>query len=174
MTISPEYLALNKKLHQEGNYGLGGFRNAHLVKEQAKFLHTTDILDYGCGTGSLGKTLRAEGFQVAEYDPAIEGKDSPPEPADLVFCGDVAEHVEPEYLEAFLDDLRRVTRALIIIIVATYPAKKVLADGRNAHLIINPMSWWLGKLEARFRTEFVQGTNEHFVFMGHANDYQKD
>lgn len=35
-------------------------------------------------------------------------------------------------------------------------AKKVLPDGRNAHLIQESLAWWLPKLEARFTVSQVK------------------
>ena len=36
------------------------------------------------------------------------------------------------------------------------PAQKVLEDGRNAHLIQEPTSWWLEKLIRRFEISQLQ------------------
>ena len=33
------------------------------------------------------------------------------------------------------------------LLIASYPAKKSLPDGRNAHLIIERFDWWRTKLE---------------------------
>lgn len=151
-TISPEYVELNKQLHiDRPDYGAFGGRNAPEVMKVARMLGAKSILDYGCGKGQLGEVLRVNGWDVREYDPAVEGKDTPPAPADLVYCGDVAEHVEEQFIDAFLDDLRRLSNRAMMIIVATYPAKKTLADGRNAHITIRPMHWWVERLEARFK-----------------------
>lgn len=68
----------------------------------------------------------------------------------MVVCIDVLEHIEPDCLEAVLDDLKRVTASFGIFTVATGPAKKVLADGRNAHLIQQDPEWWMMKIFARF------------------------
>jgi FkbM family methyltransferase len=67
-----------------------------------------------------------------------------------LICTDVLEHVEPECVEAVLDDLCRVTMKAALVTVATRPAVKVLADGRNAHLSIHPLAWWKERLLERF------------------------
>jgi len=41
------------------------------------------------------------------------------------------------------------------------PAGKVLSDGRNAHLIQKPLSWWLPKLCERFE---ILELHQHQVF----------
>ena len=167
--ISPEYLKLNIDLHAtNAGYGANGHRSAPLILMQASESGATTALDYGCGKGTLAPVLRANGLNTAEYDPAIPGKDQVPGPADLVYCGDVAEHIEPEYLDAFLDDLKRVTQGRLIIVVATRPAVKTLADGRNAHLIQEGVEWWLPKLSARFGLVHLYVTPREFTFIGDA------
>jgi hypothetical protein len=166
-TISADYRALNRKLHEDvPNYGTHVHRHATSIIHCANKIGAVEILDYGCGKGALAPILRQHGFLVHEYDPAIVCKDSIPEPAEFVYCGDVAEHVEPEYLEAFLDDLRRVCRTQLFIVVNTHPSMKVLADGRNAHLIQQPIEWWLPKLRERFLLEMIAGHEKEFSFLG--------
>ncbi len=106
-----------------------------------------DILDYGCGQRTLERDL---GFAIRNYDPCISGLDAAPDPADLVVCTDVLEHIEPECLDEVLDDLQRLTRNAGFFVIATRPAEKTLPDGRNAHLIQEPLGWWMPKLTARF------------------------
>ena len=147
-TISPEYLEQNRLKHQASEcYGASGEKHAAKIQNMASRMGTEDILDYGCGKGTLGDAL---GFDINEYDPCIPGKDSPPDPADLVVCTDVMEHIEPEYLDAVLDDLKRLTKIAIYLNVAMYPALKHLPDGRNTHLIQENREWWLPKLMQRF------------------------
>lgn len=148
--ISEEYAALNQNLHtQRPTYGASGKRWTIKVLEMGY----TDVLDYGCGKSTLAKSLP---FPIKEYDPAVPGKMDPPEPADFVVCTDVLEHIEPEYLDSVLDDLKRLTLKKALLVVATRPANKTLEDGRNAHLIIQPLAWWLGKIGDRFDIEDVK------------------
>jgi len=148
MKISPGYLEQNRKLHESGYYGISGARWAHPVRQLCEQLGTRDVLDYGCGQRTLEKSL---GFPIHNYDPCIAGLDAPPEPADIVVCTDVLEHIEPDCLDEVLDDLRRVTRRAGFFLIATRPAQKFLPDGRNAHLIQQGPEWWLPRLEQRFR-----------------------
>jgi hypothetical protein len=89
------------------------------------------------------------------YDPAFPAYGEP-QPADLVCCIDVLEHIEPDYLEAVLDDLRAITVRFGFFSFATGPALKTLPDGRNAHLIQQPASWWLPRLCGRFEIAHLQ------------------
>ena len=122
VTISEEYRELNRLMHESPiGYGNTGHRYAPQILKQAADCGALTVLDYGCGKGTLAPVLRANGLETFEYDPAVALKDKSPEPADLVFCGDVAEHVEPEFLDAFLDDLQRVTRKRLLLVIATRP-----------------------------------------------------
>jgi hypothetical protein len=73
----------------------------------------------------------------------------------LVVCGDVLEHVEPEHLDSVFDDLARCTRRLAFLVVATRPARKQLADGRNAHLSQMSASRWLNHILPRFDVKYM-------------------
>ncbi len=173
MLISEPYRALNAELHARNPaYGISGGKWAAKVHRLALEYEATTVLDYGCGRGTLGTALRQmvqKPFCVfAEYDPAIEGKDAPPSRADFVVCGDVLEHIEPDCLYAVLDDIRDLARKVVLLIVATRPAQKTLADGRNAHLIVEPSEWWFPKLASRWRIKEFQDRGGHFVCLGEA------
>jgi hypothetical protein len=147
--ISANYRALNAQLHTQNLlYGVGGGKHADVVIKLAASLSTTSVLDYGCGKGMLAAALP---YPIWEYDPAIEGKDSLPRPADLVISTDVLEHIEPDHLGAVLLDMRRVTRKMGYFVIHTGPASKTLPDGRNTHLIQRGEAWWRKNL-AKFFT----------------------
>lgn len=167
MLITEEYRNLNKKLHQSRpDYGTSSKKWVDLVRDICNKANSVDILDYGCGK-SLLKNGLGDAYDVSEYDPAVPGKDSIPEPHDIVVCTDVMEHIEPELLDNVLDDLKRVTRKVLFMTVATRPAVKTLEDGRNAHLIQKDFDWWKPKIEERFRIvgsqEFTG--NEFILFL---------
>lgn len=146
--ISPEFAALNAKLHEENlAFGVGGGKHAKTVLEIAEKLDTQSILDYGCGKGYLAKELP---FPIWEYDPAIPTKSDPPRPADLVVCTDVLEHVEPDKLLYVLNDLKRCVKQVGFFVIHTGAAQKCYADGRNTHLIQKDRLWWKMKLKRFF------------------------
>lgn len=171
MLISPEYIELNRELHARGGYGVTGQYWAGAVDALAREYAVETVLDYGAGPGTLGQALRARldaplGYDLIEYDPAIDGKEEKPARAGLVFCGDVLEHVEPECLLAVLDDIRRIARTVVFLVIATLPAKKILADGRNAHLIVEPPEWWIPKLMQRWEIRNMRIQTGHIAFVG--------
>lgn len=152
--ISDTYRALQSRLHAENaNYGVASQTYAPMVAQIIRANAIKSLLDYGAGKGRLGmalKDLLPEPVRLSHYDPAIPEWSAPPQPSDMVTCIDVLEHIEPDCLDQVLDDLRRVTQRIGVFTVHTGPAAKILADGRNAHLIQQPPRWWLPKLLQRF------------------------
>lgn len=159
--ISEEYRKLNEQLHETvREYGISSVRHVREVINICKSLETTDVLDYGCGKSSLARNLP---FTIQEYDPAIPKHAALPTPADIVVCTDVLEHIEPELLDNVLNHLQSLVKKAGFFTIATRPAKKILADGRNAHLIIQPMRWWVNKLIERFDIRMMQKLSGEFV-----------
>lgn len=164
-TITEEYRALNAKLHVENlAYGVGGGKYKDTVIKLVEANNLKSVLDYGCGKGYLAKALP---FPIWEYDPAIEGKQESPKPADLVICTDVLEHIEPELLRTVLDDIRRCLKQVGYFTIHTGPALKFLPDGRNTHLIQRDKKWWSAKLSAFFTVgKILQNGPELHVVVG--------
>lgn len=143
--ISPYYRLMNETLHAtKGKYGKSGHIYAGEALALAREVGAQTLLDYGCGKATLAKALEqcAPDLMVAEYDPAIKGKEAMPGPADVVICTDVLEHIEPEYFPNVLGHLKALAQKALLIAVHTQPSVKSLPDGRNAHLIIQPSLWW--------------------------------
>ena len=176
MLISPEYAALNAALHEsDQEYGTSGHKWAGAIDDLAAKSNAATILDYGCGRGTLKRALiqlwaGKDGplYDVIEYDPALPERLYKPMRADVVVCGDVLEHVEPECLYAVLDDLKSIARKAVFLAVATRPARKHLADGRNAHLLVERSPWWVPKLINRWQMMAFQDMGGEFVFIGKA------
>ncbi len=151
--ISDEYRRLQEDLHGDPLYGVASVQYAPLVAEYIRTNKIKEVLDYGAGKGRLGEELDwlvPWKLDVRHYDPGVPQWASRAAPAEFVACIDVLEHVEPALLPNVLDDLRRVTAETGLFTVHTVPAVKVLADGRNAHLIQQPARWWLPQLMERF------------------------
>lgn len=150
--ISPGYRDLQRELHaRPEGYGGKGFKWIPAIIELAKRVDAGSILDYGCGRGSLKARLQSTpgvSLRIAEYDPAVPGKDGRPSFADLVVATDVMEHVEPDRLTDVLAHIRGLARKAVFFVIALEPANKVMADGRNAHLILQPREWWREQLIA--------------------------
>jgi hypothetical protein len=165
--ISDTYLKLQQELHKNPNYGVMSIQFAPLVKDFIKQLKVTSLSDYGAGKQNLIKTLNEQHgvtIDYRPYDPAFP-EYGPPREGELVCCIDVLEHIEPELLDNVLDDLQSITKKFGLYSIHTGPAQKVLADGRNAHLIQQPSSWWLPKLCERFEIEFLNKTPGGFYVL---------
>jgi len=150
--ISESYLQQQQMLHDNPAYGIASLHFAPLVAAVVRAAKPTSLCDYGAGKMLLLPALQAEGVSVPEYlpyDPAFP-QYGEAVPADLVCCIDVLEHIEPEYLDAVLKHLVSLTKKLAFITVHTAPAVKHLPDGRNAHLIIEPIEWWKTVLSQYF------------------------
>jgi len=143
MLISKQYLKQQKQLHKS-TYGVSGDKYAKLVLESG----FKDILDYGCGARLLEAEL---GFAINNYDPAIKGLEENNKPHDFVYCGDVLEHIEPEFLDNVLTDISRCMKVSGLLVISTVKAEKHLPDGRNAHLIIENADWWRNRLLKHFK-----------------------
>lgn len=150
-TITPEYLLEQQLLHQNPNYGKMSVYFAPVIAEEIRKHNYKSISDYGAGKKRLQEALIKEGVNVEyfPYDPAFPEYGEPME-ADLVCCIDVLEHIEPEKLDNVLKELHSITRKDGFFTVHTQAAAKTLSDGRNAHLIQEPASWWLPKIEQYF------------------------
>lgn len=159
MLISEAYKEVQKELHKGKRYGNSGYRSAKMVRA----LGNKDILDYGCGNRSLETAL---GFNIHNYDPCIEEFEHNNTPHQVVYCGDVLEHIEPELLDNVLADIKRCTLTAGLLVIATRKAKKRLPDGRNAHLTIENADWWREKISQFFtiKEEFV-GDQEYIVWV---------
>lgn len=168
--ISDEYRAQQTKLHENPDYGTASVQYAPIVAKVMNQYLVEQLLDYGAGKGRLGQTLIGKRlvdhkFVLQQYEPSDPSMSELPTPMEMVACIDVLEHVEPELLDNVLDDLKRCTLSVGLFSVATLPAKKLLPDGRNAHLIVQPAEWWLPKLLQRFDLHVFQKTPDGFFVL---------
>lgn len=160
--ISEGYRRQQAALHSEGNYGAVGEAYAPIVAQAINRLEVTHVLDYGCGSRlSLPKALAEKKlvqhkFKYQAYDPAVEAYSSPPIPAEFVACIDVLEHIEEDCIDDVLDHLEELTEAVGFFAIDTGPAKRLLPDGRNAHILQRPPEWWLPRIMCRFQLRSYQ------------------
>ena len=157
-TISSEYLQQQKILHENPNYGVASLSFAPIVADFIRQTGVQSVSDYGAGKKNLLIGLQRHGINQIEYypfDPAFE-EYGEPRSADLVCCIDVLEHIEPDKLENVLIELSKITLNLGFFSIHMGPAGKVLSDGRNAHLIQKPSSWWLPRLTTYFEVLHLQ------------------
>ena len=162
--ISEGYLEQQRKLHENPGYGVASIGYAPLVKELLTTYQFESLCDYGAGKQRLREQLEKLGAAPPEYYPydPVFPEYGKPQPADLVCCIDVLEHIEMEYLDAVLAELRDLVLEVGFFTVHTGPALKTLPDGRNAHLIQQPRDWWLAKLREHFEIAQIAGVPNGF------------
>lgn len=162
--ITEEYRALNAELHgRNGKFGASGHEWEDRVVAELKKVRKElaalggdpieSYLDYGCGKGQLSAAVEArcakwEGFKVYRYDPVTHPEEPPM--CDFVTCCDVLEHIEPDLLDNVLEDIASKMIVGGLLVISQRPSGKRLADGRNAHLIIEPTEWWMERLSKHF------------------------
>lgn len=148
--ISEDYRKEQAALHATGAYGTAALQFGELVSNLVNRSGAKTLLDYGCGSKrSLASVLDCNVLYEG-YDPAVPAFSAEPDPAEVVACIDVLEHIEPDMLESVLDHIRSKTLCHAFLSIHCGPAVKTLSDGRNAHLIQEPPSWWLPKIMQRF------------------------
>lgn len=157
-TISDAYLGLQKQLHENPDYGIASLSFAPIVADVIRQTGASTISDYGASEQNLLKGLQQAGIQPAAYYPydPVFPEYGEPKPADLVCCIDVLEHIEPALVGNVIAELASITTKVGFFSVHMGPAAKVLADGRNAHLIQRPSSWWLKLLTDEFEILHLQ------------------
>ena len=143
--FSQDYLELLRRtVTEQPEWGSSAHHHAELVRSLAD--ECTDILDYGCGDGSLARSL--DDLVIYNYDPvrAPDGRRS----ADMVVCIDVMEHVEPAYITNVIDDITSLARKKALFVISLRAAHYRLSDGSNAHCTVREPSVWLNLIQKRF------------------------
>jgi hypothetical protein len=151
-TISEQYAKENALQHSlNDGYGERGYKHLDDILHVIRREGCETALDYGCGKASLARyAKRVCEVPFTNYDPAIAEFAGAPAPADLVVCTDVLEHIEPLCLTDVLRHLQELTLKAGYLQIATRPAKRILSDGRNAHLLIREPYFWLDTIRQYF------------------------
>jgi hypothetical protein len=173
--IGEEYQAEQERMHREhDDYGVACLGYVDTIANIVIGHDIQSMLDYGAGKGrlvpALSKTLQSNGhtgsLAVELYDPGVPEWNMRPSPAELVTCIDVLEHVEPQYTLSVLHDLERVTDKICLITIGLKPARKVLSDGRNAHINLRPANEWIRLLLQHFRFGYAVDKGHTLIFSG--------
>ena len=126
------------------------------IKQIIDLTKSKSLIDFGCGKAKFyfNKILinEIEYNNVIEYwnikdyylyDPGVNNFSTyPNKKMDGVVCVDVVEHMPPVDVIDFIEDIFKLAKKFVFIVIACYLAKKKLPDGRNVHLSIkNPKEW---------------------------------
>jgi len=158
-------------MHERGFYGIWGDDppDVELVGRTvcavyAQTQRRVSVLDYGCGNGAMRKEL-TKIFNIVDvtgYDPFHPDWRGMKDPGmhDITTCFDVMEHVEQQCVDNTLKYIAERTRYAAMFAIALVEAKKMLPDGRNAHITLKSAPWWLNKINQYFVTLEAKTNNE--------------
>lgn len=135
-------------LHASGRYMNVGLNKAPFILPHVEAFKPRSVVDYGSGKGRISDlilNLYGSVKRTAAYDPAVPGRDTKPEPCDLLISIDMLEHVPEDELDDVLSDMKRLAPHAVLIIGVT-PATTILPNGENAHATVKPASWWRSKI----------------------------
>ena len=160
-----ETLKIYKKLHVEGtefDNAQNTFDGKSLkfffrpIKQIINSTKSNSIIDFGCGKAkyyfenvkieNVTYNNIADFWKVQKYflyDPGVKNFSKyPTKKADGLICIDVVEHIPEQDVINFIEELFRLANKFIFVVIACYPAKKKLPDGRNVHLSIKTIDDW--------------------------------
>lgn len=132
------------------------------IVDSERFKSVSSVLDYGTGKGGLVTLLKEShllhDIDIQGFDPAVkEFVQRPDQSFDIITCIDVLEHIDRYAIEDVIKDIRSLLDGFLFFAIDLAPAKKILSDGRNAHITLAPADWWSQQISAQFSfTRFIQ------------------
>jgi hypothetical protein len=163
-------------VHATGLSGAGADEGAELfagnsllpfVEQIRELVHKTGartLLDYGSGKGAIHRKheLTLAGGKiigpvrdywgvsgVTLYDPGVpEYAELPSGRFEGVISTDVLEHIPEEDIPWVLREMFGYADRFVFANIASYPARKTLPNGWNAHICLKPPEWWRAQIEA--------------------------
>ena len=156
--ITKKYKDVLSVIHAETKFGKRR-KLPDFLEEYISQKNPSSILDFGCGKGNLVDTLKEKypDKTILGFDPANPEFDKPLSNVDMIISTDVLEHIEPDLLETTLKEIFDNSNC-VYHLISCAPAKLVLPDGRNAHLIQQPPKWW----KSQFTNLGYTITKEHY------------
>jgi cyclopropane fatty-acyl-phospholipid synthase-like methyltransferase len=116
------------------------------------------MLDWGCGKGGTIQWLNQlyPDIKIQGYDPGNpDYQELPQGRFDMVYSCDVLEHVEIMDIPDTIAEIKKYSKRSAHIIDLT-PAKKILPDGRNAHVTLMSADDWQQKLDQYAEAELIR------------------
>lgn len=166
-----DYASAYGQLHtaKGGKYFGGKVHDPDLVAELVRQWKPRNLLDYGSGKGKQYSEKRVHdrwgGLEPTCYDIGVpEFRRRPEGKFDGVICCDMMEHIDPADVDAVLADIFGYATesrddgnpSFVYLYISCVPSKgKVLPDGRNVHLTVQPPEWWERKIAAFVRPGLI-------------------
>lgn len=149
-----------------------------------EFAGDVRILDFGCGKAYPYSRRRIHRLwditKVIFYDIGIPKYEIKPEVGEfnaIVSC-DVLEHIpEEEIDQTFEYWFANPNMKFVFCTIAGYPARATLSDGRNAHVTIKPVEWWIEKIKkyqnCKVEIIYFPDIGKQYNAKRHILDFQK-
>ena len=126
------------------------------IKQVIDLTKSKSVIDFGCGKAKYyfeEIAINAKFYSnianywnindVFLYDPGVKNFSKyPTRKSDGVICVDVVEHIPEHDVINFIEELFKLANKFVFIVIACYPAKKTLPDGRNVHLCLKSADDW--------------------------------
>jgi cyclopropane fatty-acyl-phospholipid synthase-like methyltransferase len=147
--INADYKRQLQEMHLNPKKFANGTKKLKTVRPFLEKYKPQSIIDFGCSHGGLITAIQENfSMEATGYDPGVPRYEIlPTTPFDCLVSTDVLEHIEPGMIDDTLKTINNMFTKSAFLLIASYPAKKHLPDGRNAHLIIESFDWWKIKLE---------------------------
>lgn len=143
-----------------------------VVSKLDELLDFETVMDAGCGTGLYIKEFENIGKEVFGFDANIDA--NPPTirdlrmplnlgKYDLVFCIEVAEHIDPEYADVFVRNLVRATDKWLVMTAC--PPRPKSEYTKVAHVNEQKKEYWVKKVEScglEYRGDLVDELQEYY------------
>jgi hypothetical protein len=154
MPVSENYKEQYRIMHDSDPRMFPGQQTLHVapfIERIIKEYGCKTVLDYGCGKGlqySINGVHLDWGVELSLFDIGVLEYSIKPEGTyDLVISTDMLEHCETEDIPEILRELNDFADKFVLVSISTRPAKKLLPDGRNAHLTVQPPEWWISEIQ---------------------------
>jgi 2-polyprenyl-3-methyl-5-hydroxy-6-metoxy-1,4-benzoquinol methylase len=141
--MNQNLIALYRKYYGNSPSKIVPSRWLDYVADLAKSIKAQSVLDFGCGPsqGLMPLTTRLD-LTVQSYDPAVPGLDEMPQPADLVCCIHMLEHVDPADIPEVVAQLKHLTKKELFVVVSLEESTKLLPDGSPWHRSVFDARYW--------------------------------
>ncbi|MHB1086132.1 MAG: hypothetical protein ACYCZ0_00095 [Minisyncoccota bacterium] len=157
-----DYAALYTEMHQNAKLFAGASIKDHVsaIADLVERTGAKTLLDFGSGKGFQYLAMRVHeawgGILPTCYDVGVRQLSTKPTGVfDGVIATDILEHIAEEDVDTILADIFGYATRFVFLVICCRPAKKLLPDGRNAHLCVKPPEWWDERISRHHRGEVI-------------------